>query len=140
MIKEIENADRLIIPGVGAFCEGIQNLKDKNLIDPIKNFSKKNKPMLGICLGMQYMMEYSEEFGKTDGLKIFEGNVKKFKNKGKYRIPHIGWNYLSTNNDKIFSNLQKNSTFYFCHSFFVDCKDDQKKLGAQSMLKVNFVL
>ena len=70
--------------------------------------------MLGICLGMQYMMEYSEEFGKTDGLKIFEGNVKKFKNKGKYRIPHIGWNYLKVQiMIKFFQTCKKIQHFIF---------------------------
>ena len=128
-LKEIEASDRLIIPGVGAFREGIKNLEEKKLTKSIKIFAEKNKPMLGICLGMQYLMDYSEEFGKTEGLKLINGNVKKFHSNEKYRIPHIGWNYLNYSDDEIFSSLKKKPTFYFCHSYFVHSTDPNKIIG-----------
>ena len=68
--KEISKSDRLIIPGVGAFKYGMENLKKQNLIEAINQYTKNERPLLGICLGMQYLMNYSEEFGKTDGLKL----------------------------------------------------------------------
>ena len=136
--NKISNSERLIIPGVGAFKEGIENIKKRNLIETIKSYVKNQRPLLGICLGMQYLMSYSEEFGKTDGLKIIKGNVIQFKKSKENRVPHIGWNYLYNNNDKIFLNLKKKPTFYFCHSFYVNPKNKKNKLSETKYSNINF--
>jgi len=136
--KEIEKSERLIIPGVGAFKEGLKNLEEKKLSKSIKIFAEKQRPMLGICLGMQYLMDYSEEFGKTEGLKIISGNVKKFNSTKKYRVPHIGWNYVKHSKDKIFSSLNQNPTFYFCHSYFVNSSDIGNVIGESEYAEIEF--
>tara|TARA_B100001173_G_C15723337_1_gene435320 strand:- start:292 stop:654 length:363 start_codon:yes stop_codon:yes gene_type:complete len=87
---------------------------------------------------MHYLMDYSEEFGKTDGLKIINGNVKKFTSNKKYRIPHIGWNYLNYSGDEIFSSLKKKPTFYFCHSYFVHSIDPSKVIGKTEYAETEF--
>ena len=136
--KEITNSDRLIIPGVGAFKHGMENLNKQNLIEAINQYTKNERPLLGICLGMQYLMNYSEEFGKTDGLKLINGEVKKFIKNKTTRVPHIGWNYLKHNGDKIFSNLKTNAVFYFCHSFYVNSKESKNVISETQYSNINF--
>tara|TARA_B110000003_G_C16635238_1_gene528146 strand:+ start:2038 stop:2652 length:615 start_codon:yes stop_codon:yes gene_type:complete len=136
--KDIEKADRLIIPGVGAFGEGMKILKKEKLIVPIKNFLEKERPLLGICLGMQYFLEYSEEFGKNKGLEIIKGNVKKFPDHIKYRVPHVGWNLVKFDKDKIFNSLDNRSSFYFTHSFYVKPRNKKNIIGTTNYSKINF--
>ena len=102
--KVISNAKSIILPGVGSFSEAMLRIKKLNLESIIKKSINEDKPFLGICLGMQLLFSKSEEFGKSKGLSIFKGNVKKFKlNKikdSKFPVPHVGWN-------KIFTDLKK---------------------------------
>ena len=95
--KKIIKAEKIIIPGVGAFKEGIYNLKKRKLFYPLKEFLLSEKPILGICLGMQYLMEDSYEFNKnkTPGFSYFKGSVIKFNEKRVKRLTHIGWNYVN---------------------------------------------
>jgi len=133
---EIINADFLVLPGVGAFSEGMNNLKEKNLIEPIKKYVNSGKPFLGICLGAQLLLSESEEFGKHLGLDIIQGKVVQFripkKEEKNYRIPHIGWNSILKNKKNVLlENIQDNSEFYFVHSFYL-VPEDKKNILAKT--------
>ena len=107
--NEIINSNILVLPGVGSFPEAMKNLKQNNLTETLKEFAKSGKPFIGICLGMQLMFTESEEFGKTKGLGLIKGVVKKFESKSKtksYPIPQIQWN-------KIFIEKSKNKNHFF---------------------------
>ncbi len=130
----INQADKLVMPGVGAIQEAMRELKKFKLIKIIKENIFK-KPYLGICLGMQLLFEESEEGGKTvPGLGIFEGRVIRFKNT--VRVPHMGWNNIQVKSQKskvkskqpkktiqILKGIPDNSYFYFCHSYYCAPKD-----------------
>jgi imidazole glycerol phosphate synthase glutamine amidotransferase subunit len=121
--KDIEKADKLILPGVGNFGDMMKSLKKKKLIEPIKNAIKNNKPYLGICLGLQALFESSEESPGVKGLGIFKGKVKRFKSKS-LKIPQIGWNSITVNQpSKLFKFVKDNSYVYFVHSYYVKPKD-----------------
>ena len=120
----IRKADKLILPGVGAFRKAMDNLKELDLIDVIKEEANKGKPILGICLGMQLMFSSSEEYGLTEGLNILEGRIIHFRENG-LKIPHMGWNNLDIpSNTKLFKGLN-NPYVYFVHSYHLvtDNKD-----------------
>lgn len=126
--KIISKSDKLILPGVGSFSVGIDNLKKKNIDESIKKFVEKGNWILGICLGMQLLVSNSEEFGYNDGLDLIKGEVKKLKstNKKRYKIPHVGWNSINfkqnTYSDNFLKNVKNYSNFYFTHSFAVKTK------------------
>lgn len=126
---DIESADAVVLPGVGAFGDAMQNLRDLSLVEPIRKFVESGKPFLGICLGLQLLFTESEEFGYTKGLDLVKGKVKRFhlnNSSGENRkIPQIAWNKINKINNKSWENtpLQdiNNGVFvYFVHSFFVD--------------------
>ncbi len=104
----IEEANGFILPGVGAFGDAMNELEKRDLINILnKEIIDKNKPLLGICLGMQLLFQKSEEKGLYDGLGFLEGQVKKFQVPHKYRIPHIGWNNLDySKNNELFNSIQ----------------------------------
>ena len=118
---KILNADKVILPGVGAFKNGMDLLKKHNLINVISKIVKSKKPILGICLGMQLFFEESSEFGKSEGLGIIKGKVEKLPIKdgdNNLKIPNIGWNELIIKRkDKLFSNMKEKNSTYFVHSF-----------------------
>ena len=129
--REIDNADKVIFPGQGAAKNCMESIYDKNLDKIIKKNSKE-KPFLGICMGMQVLMSYSEENSGTNCLDIFEGKVKKFKTKkdAKIKIPHMGWNRVLKKNDHpIWHKIKDKSYFYFVHSYFVDPVDKSNVIG-----------
>jgi glutamine amidotransferase len=124
--KDLFEAEKIIIPGVGAFGDAMKNLQEKNFLQTIKEISKQGIPLLGICLGMQILLSESEEFGFHKGLDIIPGKVKKMpseiKNDNFYKIPHIGWNSLIRPKNiswekTILENFSKNNEAYFVHSF-----------------------
>lgn len=126
---DIRNADSLILPGVGAFKVAMDELSNKNLIEPIKEFVKKGNNMMGVCLGMQLLFEKSEEFGINKGLGLVKGEVKKFPstyNDKRIRVPHIGWNKIfedkSLNNWKNtpLKDITKEDYMYFIHSYYAN--------------------
>lgn len=133
--KIIAKSDKLILPGVGSFSVGIDNLKKKNIDEIIRQFVKKGNWILGICLGMQLLVSNSEEFGDYNGLDLIKGEVKKLKsaNKLKYKIPHVGWNSINFKENAHSNNLLKNvknlSNFYFTHSFAVKTKFEEDTLA-----------
>jgi glutamine amidotransferase len=118
----IRSASSLILPGVGAFKESLDALKQSGLMQAILDHIKDNKPLIGICLGMQLLYEYSEEYGLHEGLGVFKGTIKKIT--GDVKIPHMGWNTLEIQSeDPIVSNLKDASDVYFVHSYYADSSD-----------------
>lgn len=124
----IMNSPAVILPGVGAFGDGVKALKKLDLHSSIKDFINSGKPFMGICLGMQLLMSESEEFGKHDGLDIIKGEVVKFPNRNnlmeKVKIPHIGWNQIIYANQmdskgSPLENIKNGEFMYFIHSYFV---------------------
>jgi len=115
---KILNADKVIFPGVGEASSAMKYLKDKGLDDVIRSIEK---PMLGICLGLQLMCDYSEE-GDTKCLGIFNTQVKKFPPKEK--VPHIGWNSLAEVKGELFQHIQTESDMYYVHSYYAE-KNEQ---------------
>jgi len=97
--EDIRGADKLILPGVGAFGDAMEGLEKRKLMQPIKDFLKSGKIYLGICLGLQILFEKSEE-GSAKGFGIFKGNVRKFKGKLGLKIPHMGWNQIKLKTQK----------------------------------------
>jgi len=130
---DISMADKIILPGVGSFDSGINNLKELDLIDLLtEEVFIKGKNFLGICLGMQLLFTSSEE-GSELGLNWIKGNVNKFTPSTKYRVPNMGWNYVEKKKDcLLFNNLELNSKFYFVHSFYVKCEDPDNVCGVSS--------
>ena len=121
--KDLKKAKALILPGVGSFKNSMNFLNKKKLITPIKEFFKSNKPILGICLGMQLFFKESDEYGKTKGINLIDVKVKKFSYKKKCIIPNIGWSLISSKNrfeSKILKNISTKKNFYFVHSFYVE--------------------
>jgi len=125
--KKISEAEYLVLPGVGAFKDGMSLLNKKNLTSEIINHIQSNKPFLGICLGMQMMFDKSFEFGEHNGLGVINGDVIKIPSIGsnmiKHKIPHIGWNNLVLNENisNNFANLASNNdSMYFVHSFMAN--------------------
>lgn len=128
--EDIENADELILPGVGAFPSAMKMLEQSGLIETIKTEAKK-KPFLGICLGMQLIFEKGYEFEECDGLGLISGSVRKMEEKDLI-IPHMGWNKLEVLNDcPLLAGLDDNSYVYFVHSYMAEC--DDKNIAAYSV-------
>lgn len=126
--KDVATAEKLILPGVGSFDHAMSCLnKNPDLVVAIKNAcTNENKPILGICLGMQLLFEKSEE-GMLNGLGLIEGQVNKFQNCAKLKIPHMGWNYVNPSKpSKLFSDMVQPLKYYFAHSYYVNpkCADD----------------
>ena len=119
-------ADRIILPGVGAFGDAAKKLRSSGLFDEIKREAESGKPILGICLGMQLLFEKSLEFGVHEGLGLIGGEVRPIAEvipKG-YKIPHIGWNGLEFIPHPLFKYLNEGDSVYFVHSFYgADCPD-----------------
>ena len=126
-IDDIKKADKLILPGVGAFKDAIDNLSNMNLIPIIKEKVEEGCPLLGICLGMQMLFEEGYEGEVRKGLGFIKGKVKLMEPKEEVKIPHIGWNRLEKNNDnKLLNGLDKESFVYYVHSFMAtDINNDE---------------
>jgi glutamine amidotransferase len=126
-IEIISEADALILPGVGAFGDAMNSLKENNLIDPVLNFVKSGKPFMGICLGMQLLFTESEEFGSNKGLNLIEGKIVRFpelNNKGEViRVPQIQWNQIYKNTSALWDssplkNIDEGTYMHFVHSYY----------------------
>ncbi|NPA60595.1 MAG: imidazole glycerol phosphate synthase subunit HisH [Epsilonproteobacteria bacterium] len=130
--QKFKEYDKLILPGVGAFGDAMEHLKERNMIDAIREFAKSAKPMLGICLGMQLLFESSEEFGEHEGLGLIKGKVVKFDN-AKFseplKVPHMGWNRMFTKEHPLFDGLDENHYLYFVHTYHVVCDDKEDIIG-----------
>ena len=120
----ILKADRVILPGVGAFGDAMEKLKKYGLVEVIREVVANNIPFLGICLGLQLMFESSEESVGVEGLGILEGKVTKIPEAPGLKIPHIGWNSLSfPNKGRLYEEIDENAYVYFVHSYYLQAKD-----------------
>lgn len=129
---EIEKADRIILPGVGAFDETVSTLRAKGIVDVLnRRVEKGDLPILGICVGMQMLGNSSEE-GTLSGLGWIPGEVKKFDKaliQGKPKLPHLGWNSISVvKGCPLFKGIDEEIGFYFVHSYYFNCKDTENVL------------
>ena len=116
----VSRAERLILPGVGAFGDAMENLRRQRLDDVIREAVSRGKPLLGLCLGLQLLFTESEEFGRHDGLNLIPGKVLKFQEPG-LRVPHVGWNQIEgTQPDSLLQGIPEGSYFYFVHSYYVE--------------------
>ena len=124
---EIRQADRIILPGVGAFGDAIEKLRETGLDKVIIEEAKKGKPIMGICLGMQLLFDKSYEYGEHEGLGLLKGSVVGMQGviDSKLQIPHIGYNSLTFNkNHPLFKYIKEGDYVYFVHSYYaVDCED-----------------
>jgi len=119
--------DKLILPGVGAFGDAMEHLKSNGMDSAIREYASLDRPLLGICLGMQLLFESSEEFGESKGLGLIEGEVVAFDESQfdhKLKVPHMGWNELFVQRDTpIFKGLDRDFYLYFVHSFHAKCNE-----------------
>lgn len=122
--KAINDASHIVLPGVGAFKDAIDALRQHELIGTIQSSVNSGKPFLGICLGMQLLFEKSYENGKYNGLSILKGDVVKFDIGSEYKVPHMGWNKINIKNGKIFDKENKDQYVYFVHSYHVVPNDE----------------
>ncbi len=124
--REIEQADAIVLPGVGAFDPAVQHLRSRHLEEPIKQAIASGKPFLGICLGLQILFDESEE-GTEPGLGIIPGKVKRFRHEPGITIPHMGWNRLELRQSDcaLWHQLPADPWMYFVHSYYVEPSDPQ---------------
>ena len=126
--SEIEAANRIILPGVGAFADAADKLRESGMADIVIQQAKAGKPLMGICLGMQLLFEKSYEYGEHEGLGLIKGSIVPIKDvvpEG-YKIPHIGWNALKFKGEKdpLFKYTKDGDHVYFVHSFYgADCDE-----------------
>lgn len=117
---ELSSADKLILPGVGAFRDAIAALRDKQMIEPIRAHIAAERPLLGICLGLQLLFDVSYEDGEFAGLGITPGEVVRFTDQPGLKIPHMGWNQLQTAQTvPLLKGIPDDAYFYFVHSYYV---------------------
>jgi len=125
--SKLSQYDKLILPGVGAYGDAMEHLKENAMDEAVISFAASGKPLLGICLGMQLLFDSSEEFGETKGLGLIPGKVVAFdENKFDHplKVPHMGWNELfQTKETALFNELDKDFYLYFVHSFHAVCED-----------------
>lgn len=122
----ILNADKVILPGVGAFGDAMANLKKYNLDQVIYQVVERNIPFLGICLGLQLLFEKSDESKGVAGLGILEGEICRIPDKENLKIPHMGWNSLHLQNGgRLFRGIEEQAYVYFVHSYYLKAKEEE---------------
>jgi len=120
----LERADKIVLPGVGAFRDAIAALRDRKLVEPIRAAIDTGKPFLGICLGLQLLFDKGYEDGEYDGLGIVPGEVVRFRVPPEFKVPHMGWNQLMfRRRPPIFQSIDEGAYFYFVHSYYVVPRD-----------------
>lgn len=135
-VADLEGAQKLILPGVGAFDHAMNELNNSGMRQKLDELVLIQKiPVIGICVGMQMLGNYSDE-GKLEGLKWIDASVKKFdetKIKQITRLPHMGWNdVVPKNQNKLFEGLENESIFYFLHSYYFDCNVEQDSIATSN--------
>ncbi len=130
--KEVEQADKIILPGVGAFEDAMAELRHRHLVDPICDAVGAGKPFLGICLGLQLLFDVSYEGGEHKGLGILPGKVVRFDLPAEYKVPHMGWNgAIIRGRAPILDGIEEDTHFYFVHSYHV-VPDDPEVVAIQA--------
>ena len=122
--NEILGADKIILPGVGAFGDAMEKLNTRGLSEVIREAVKRKIPLLGICLGLQLLFEASEESPGVDGLSVLKGKIIRIPDKEGFKVPHIGWNSLKINPEsKLFAGIPEDSYVYFVHSYYLAAEE-----------------
>lgn len=122
---ELARADRIVLPGVGAFADAIAELRRRDLVGPIRDAVEAGKPFLGICLGLQLLFDVSYEDGQHEGLGILAGEVRRFRVPAEHKVPHMGWNRVTfRRRAPIFAGIEDGAHFYFVHSYYVVPTDE----------------
>lgn len=139
--EQIESADAVILPGVGAFGDAMINLERLELI-PVIERASQSKPFMGICLGLQLLVSTSKEFGEHAGLNLIEGVVEKFPNEmngRKIKVPQVGWNKVSFDPvEPLFAGIPNDSFFYFIHSYYVNPVNQAEVLSSTEYGGINY--
>jgi glutamine amidotransferase len=126
--NKLRVAEKLVLPGVGAFASCMNSLANDGLIDFVKERVDAGTPLLGVCVGMQMLFDESDEFGKTAGLGIIKGRVRRFGEQ--LVVPQVGWNQINQESQHpLFAGIANNSFFYFVHSYFCEPKDRETVMG-----------
>lgn len=124
--REIRKADKVILPGVGSFGTAMEQIRKRELDKVIHEVADEGKPFLGICLGMQLLFEGSDECSGVEGLQLLEGRILKIPEKEGLKIPHIGWNSLTLENDgRLFCGLPEYPYVYFVHSYYLQADREE---------------
>lgn len=124
--ERILSADKVILPGVGAFGDAMATMRARGLDDVIQTVVDRGTPFLGICLGLQLLFERSDESPGVDGLGILKGEVLRIPDRPGMKIPHMGWNSLHLENDgRLFKGINENAYVYFVHSYYLKAGDEQ---------------
>jgi imidazole glycerol-phosphate synthase subunit HisH len=120
----LADAEKIVLPGVGAFCDAIAALRERKLVEPIRAAIEQGKPFLGICLGLQMLFDKGYEDGEHEGLGILPGEVVRFKVPAEFKVPHMGWNQVQfRTRPPIFEGIEDGEHFYFVHSYYVVPRD-----------------
>lgn len=132
--QRIMQAERLVLPGVGAFVDGMSELRQRQLIEPIRDYAISAKPLLGICLGMQMMLDGSDEFGESRGLGIVPGWVRKLPTQPGIKLPHIGWSAISPPpgadwQGSLLQDVPVGHEMYFVHSYHAEPTNPAHRLA-----------
>ncbi len=124
--------DKLILPGVGAFKDAMEHLKERDMVEALKEYANSGNYMFGICLGMQLLFESSQEFGHNEGLGLIKGDVEAFDTSRfseLLKVPHMGWNRMFTKEHPLFSGLDEMHYLYFVHSYHAVCENEADAIG-----------
>lgn len=122
--RDLCNVDAVVLPGVGSFADGMTSLREKGFIDPLKKHVTDGKPIIGLCLGMQLLADFSEENGTHEGLGIVRGHVTRLYPAKQERVPNIGWCDLNpSGGTRLFKGIASGESIYFVHSYHFICKD-----------------
>jgi glutamine amidotransferase len=125
---EVRNARSLIVPGVGAAADTMRNLRERRLVEPVRDYITSGRPFFGVCMGQQALLSVSEEGGEHECLGIIPGTVKKLP--GGQKVPHMGWNRVRQKSEhSIFDGIPDESYFYFVHSYYPDPEDGDVVIG-----------
>ena len=136
--KEIAQADRVVLPGVGAFGDAMNSLHRLSLDGTIKELINSGTPLLGICLGMQLLLTRGEEHGIHSGLDLIKGRVIRFELPREYKVPHMGWNQIYPRQDsRLLKDIPGGSHFYFVHSYFAE-PENESVIAAHSEYGIDF--
>ena len=126
--NEIRNAEKLVLPGVGAFAKCMQALSARNFDKAVRDCVAKGTPLLGVCVGLQMLFEESDEFGHAKGLGLVQGRVRRFS--GDLLVPQVGWNQIQQRRPHwLFEGIEDGAFFYFVHSYFCEPSDPQAVIG-----------
>lgn len=129
--EQLHGAEKIILPGVGAFGAGMAQMRARKLVEPLKAALDAGAPYLGICVGMQILYEVGEEMGEHEGMGILGGRVRRFPHFSDRKVPHMGWNHLTIHGEPgLLAGLDERSYAYFVHSYYCAPSEDDTVIGS----------